>query len=129
MRATFDFVKLQKQTNPKSLKARKSQWPKIYTRRHRSGQVGYLVDRGLINGKRERKSFKTKAEPETFAAQSKVLKQNIGMAGFALSHTAMVDAAQSIAILKPAGVSLQDASKYYRKHVMDFRQRLNCPNS
>lgn len=35
----------------------------MYGRTQRSGQVSYVVDLGLVNGKRERNSFKTKGEP------------------------------------------------------------------
>jgi hypothetical protein len=46
---------------------RKRSWPNVYSRKHRSGQVGYIVDIGLINGKRQWHSFKTKAGADTFA--------------------------------------------------------------
>ena len=32
-------------------KTNKRLWPNVYSRTHRSGQVGYMVDLGLINGK------------------------------------------------------------------------------
>jgi len=30
---------------------RKRSWPNVYKRKHRSGQVGYVVDLGLVNNK------------------------------------------------------------------------------
>jgi hypothetical protein len=47
---------------------KKRQWPNVYRRVQRSGEISYVVDSGLINAKRERHSFKTKAEADTFAA-------------------------------------------------------------
>jgi len=32
---------------------RRRLWPHLYSRKHRRGQVGQVVDLGLINGKRE----------------------------------------------------------------------------
>ena len=83
--------------------------------------MGYGVDLGLINGKRDRRSFKTKQEAETFAEQARVKRQNEGMAGFTLSHTIRMDAAKAHAILGPAGVSLEEAAKHYRDSVLAFR--------
>ena len=91
----------QANSKARSSKAKKSQWPKIRTRQHRSGQVGYLVDLGSINGKRNRRSFKTKPEAEACAAQARVKRENEGLAGFKLSHTVTVAAAKAHAILVP----------------------------
>ena len=52
----------------------------VYTRTHRSLEVSCVVDLGLINGKRERHAFKTKAEADTFAEQKRIEHQNEGMA-------------------------------------------------
>lgn len=44
----------------------------IYPKKHASGNIGYRVDLGLINGKRKFKSFSTQSEAEKF--QRKCLK-------------------------------------------------------
>ena len=48
----------------------------MYSRKHRSGQVGYIVRIGLINDKRERHSFKTKDEANIFAELKRAERQN-----------------------------------------------------
>src|ERR1035441_10105544 len=105
----------------KSNSKRKRSWPNVYTRVHRSGQVGYVVDLGLINGKRERHSFKTKAEADTFAELKKTERQNQGTAALALPQAIKVDAAKASTLLIPHNVSLEEAAKYYLKHVIAYR--------
>ena len=107
----------EKQTKSK----RKRSWPNVYSRKHRSGQVGYMVDLGLINGKRERYSFKTKAEADTFAELKKTERQNQGVAALALPQAIKVDASKASALLIPHNVSLEEAAKYYLNHVIAYR--------
>ncbi len=83
----------------------------MYKRKHRSGQVGYIVDLGLINGNRERHSFKTRADADTFAELKKTERQNEGVVALSLPHEIKVDAAKASAILTPRGVSLFEAAK------------------
>src|ERR1035441_6482402 len=76
---------------------------------------------GLINGKRERPSFKTKAEADTFAELKKTERQNQGTAALALPQAIKVDAAKASTLLTPHNVSLEEAAKYYLKHVIAYR--------
>jgi len=80
-----------------------------------------MVDLGEINGKRERYSFKTREEADTFAELKKAEKQNQGVAALALSHAVKVDAAKAHAILGPHNVTQEEAAKYYFKHVIAYR--------
>ncbi|HEY0457474.1 MAG TPA: phage integrase SAM-like domain-containing protein, partial [Verrucomicrobiae bacterium] len=105
----------------KRKKANKRHWPNVYTRIHRSGQVSYVVDLGLVNDKRERHSFKTKGQAETFAEQKQTQRRNEGLAGLALSSDIRNDAAKAAAILSPHGISLLDAANYYTKHVLAYK--------
>jgi integrase len=100
---------------------RKRSWPNVYTRIHGSGQASYVVDIGLINGKRERHSFKTKAEAGTFAELKRTERQNQGTAALAMPQAIKVDAAKASALLIPHNVSLEEAAKYYLKHVIAYR--------
>ena len=102
-------------------KSKQHRWPKIRARRHRSGQIGYLVDLGLINGQRERHSFKTKPEAETFAELKRVERQNEGIAGLSLPQAVRVDASKAWGLLAPHGVSLQDSARYYLAHVVAYQ--------
>jgi hypothetical protein len=80
---------------------RKRSWPNVYTRVHRSGQASYVVDVGLINGKRERPSFKTKAEADTFAELKRSERQNQGTAALALPQAIMPVVAWTRSITPP----------------------------
>lgn len=100
----------------------KNKWPRIYTRRHRSGQTGFLVDLGIIDGKRVRHSFSDKQEAETFAEQQRVARKNEGVAAFSLPLDVRTEAAKCLAKLQPHSVSLTEATDYYLKHVVAFRQ-------
>lgn len=100
---------------------KKRQWPNVYSRIHRSGETGFIVDLGLINGKRARYSFRTREEAETFAESKRVERQNEGTAALGLSQETRQDAAKAAAILLPAGVSLLQAAEYYQQHVLAYR--------
>ncbi|MEI6705190.1 MAG: tyrosine-type recombinase/integrase [Deltaproteobacteria bacterium] len=108
-------------TEKRTKSKRKRSWPHVYSRKHRSGQASYVVDLGLINGKRERHSFKTKAEASTFAELKKTERQNQGTAALALPQAVKVDAAKASEILTPHSVSLQEAARYYVRHVIAYR--------
>jgi hypothetical protein len=41
---------------PKRQTSKVAKWPKLYKRSYPTGQVGYVVDLGLVNGKRDRKT-------------------------------------------------------------------------
>ena len=100
---------------------KKRQWPNVYARTHRSGETGYIVDLGLINGNRERHSFASKAEADTFAETKRVERRNEGTSALALSQETRQDAAKAVGILSPHGVSLQQAAEYYAQHVLAYR--------
>lgn len=100
---------------------KKRQWPNIYSRRHRSGEIGFVVDVGLVNGKRERHSFTTKEDAESFAALKRTERLNEGTAALGLSQSARMDASKALAILAPHDVTLLQAAEYYSKHVLAYR--------
>ena len=104
-----------------SKKKKAAKWPKMARRVYPSGQVGYVVDLGLIQGKRDRQTFKTKEEAETHAEKARIQKQNEGLTAFALPKEIRVDAAKATEILKPYGATLVEAANYYLKHVIAFR--------
>jgi integrase len=105
----------------KRKKAKRRQWPNVYSRTHRSGQVSYVVDLGLINGKRERHSFQTKDSATVFAEQKRTQRLNEGLTGVSLSPDVRHDAAKASAILQPHGISLLEAANYYVKHVLAYK--------
>ena len=102
-------------------RAKRTLWPRIYTRQHRSGQTGYLVDLGDVKGKRIRRSFLTKATAEAFAEQARVARQNEGVGAFSLSQEARVFAAKCLEKLAPYNATLVEAVDYYVEHVLKYR--------
>ena len=48
------------------------------SRNQRTGQVSYVVDLGLMNGQRERHSFETKGEADSFAQLKRTERSNLG---------------------------------------------------
>ena len=65
-------------TDKPASRAKVARWPKLYKRSYPTGQVGYVVDLGLIEGKRDRQTFKTKEEAETHAEKARIQRQNEG---------------------------------------------------
>lgn len=106
---------------PARKKRKKGQWPNIYSRVHRSGETGFLVDLGFINGKRERHSFKTKGEADTFAEAKRAERLNEGTAALGLSQSARQDAVKALEILAPHDITLLQAAEHYSTHVLAYR--------
>jgi integrase len=100
---------------------RAKQWPPIYTAKHRSGQASFQVDLGIVEGKRKRVNFATKADAETFAELSRVQRANQGMDAFTLPQSVRLDAAKAHGILFPHEVTILEAAKYYEKHVLAYK--------
>ena len=100
---------------------KRSQWPNVYKRVYASGQVGFLVDLGLLDGKRNRHSFQTKEEADTFADQKRVERLNEGTSALSLPQEVRQDAAKASLILAPHGVTLLEAATHYVKHVLAFK--------
>jgi len=100
---------------------KRSKWPPLYTVTFRSGQVGFQVDLGMVEGKRKRVNFPTKQEAETFREQCRVAKANEGIAAFTLPLDVRTDAHRANQVLAPHGVTLLEAAKYYQKHVLAYK--------
>ena len=90
---------------------------KIYERKRQSGNVGYLVDLGEINGKRCFKSFALRSDAEAFqkqctdqqAAEKPVVLEELHAA---TRHTILA----ALERLRPYGADLNDAVDFYIKH-------------
>lgn len=100
---------------------RAKQWPRIFIAKHRSGQVSFQVDLGIVDGKRKRVNFASKGEAETFAEQSRIAKVNEGMKAFTLPQDVRLDAAKAHDILARHGVTILESAKYYEKHVLAYK--------
>jgi len=102
-------------------KSRPRQWPNTYSRTQRSGQVSYVVDLGLVNGRRERHSFKTKGEADVFAQLKRTERNNQGTKAILLPAATRQDAIAAGELLDPYGVTRVEAAQYYLDHVIAYR--------
>jgi integrase len=102
-------------------KSKPRQWPNVYSRTQRGGQVSYVVDLGLVNGKRERHSFKTKGEADSYAELKRTERKNQGARAVMLPVSTRQDALKAEAILKKHGVSMTVAAQYYFDHVITYQ--------
>src|ERR1700704_5367281 len=93
---------------------------KPYPQSNVSGSTTWVLNLGSLNGKRQTKGFSTKSEALTYAAQFKIQKQNEGLAAFTLPLDKRSEASKAIQILGP-DVSLTEAAKYYRQHVLAYK--------
>jgi hypothetical protein len=94
---------------------KRTSWPNIYSRTHRTGSKSWVVDLGEINGKRDRQSFKTKEEANTFAEQARIKKQNEGLAAFSLPLDIKTDAFRASELLKETGQTLHQVAVEYKE--------------
>ncbi len=114
-------AKPQSQQQPKRNHSRRKSWPRIYTRNHRSGQVGWIVDLGFVKGRRIRRCFQSKGEAETWAEEKRVDQENEGAKALALSPGQRAEAADCIHRLRPYNAALRDATSYYIEHYLKYR--------
>jgi integrase len=71
-----------------------------------------MVDCGMMDGKRVRFFYKTKAEAETKAALMRVKRENEGDSAFGMSATDRLDAENALAILRPFSLTLVQAARF-----------------
>jgi integrase len=99
---------------------RKPKWPKI--REHIVGEYKYwIVDRGLVNGKRKRETFKTKGEADTRADELRAQRENEGKSADLIPQDLRFEAAACVTKLSPYGVTLTAAVDHYLSHVIPYR--------
>lgn len=97
-------------------KAKRSKWPQVTRRKNAGGSISFCVDLGGVNGKRERKFFKTRAEADTYAEQQRTARENMGTAAFSIDDALRHDAITAKQILAPFKATLTEAAKYFVKH-------------
>ena len=98
------------------------EWPPI--RFHKQSN-SWLVDVGTKisqpdpkTGVKERirKYFKSKQEAEVCAEQYRIKRKNQGLSAFTLSRDEQFDAERALKILKPTGVSLEEAAAFFAEY-------------
>ena len=98
------------------MKKKRKPWPIIKERKNALSNT-WMVDLGMINGKRQRFFFKTKAEADTKAEQVRVARKNEGVASFSIPEKLRIEAIEAAKLLEPYGHSLLDAVKFYLPHL------------
>ena len=95
---------------------KKADWPIIKKRIYSTGNVAWVVDCGMVDGKRPRYTYDTKGEAETKAEQLRIERQNDGNGIFTLSGKDQTDAGRALSILKPFKATLTMAAEFYARH-------------
>ena len=95
--------------------------PQVKKRKNKR-TVSWMVDCGMVEGKRVRYFFKEKAEAETKADQLRTERRNVGLAAFSLSDAQRAEAADCLEQLRPFGKSLKDAVNHYLPHIKSLNQ-------
>ncbi len=98
----------------------KSTWPKIRQRIQTVKSKKYpswIVDCGVVDGKRVAKTFKTKKEAETHAQKMRIARRKIGHDAMRLSDDQVRQAVEAFQILDGKG-SIKEAAEFYAKHAV-----------
>src|ERR1039457_2087839 len=99
-----------------------TKWPRIRRRKNwHAGTIGFLVDPGMINGKRERRQFSTLQEAETYAQQLRTSFQNEGLVGLSIPLEVRLEAARCQNKLAEVGASITEATSYFLKHRANYK--------
>jgi len=92
-------------------------WPILREYKYPSGKSVWMVDCGLtqINGKpkRERYFYELKKEAETKRDLFRTQRENEGQASFELTPAERDEAKAALEILKPHGINLRQAARFY----------------
>ena len=75
-----------------------------------------MVDCGMMKGKRTRFLFAKKSAAETKAQQLRVQRANERTSAFSLQATDRIDAEAALALLKPLGRTVREASEFFVKN-------------
>jgi integrase len=90
-------------------------WPIIRKTNHKNGAAAWVVD-CRISGAGERLFFKTKVEAETIAAQKRVTRKNVGVAGVTIPERLRIEALDCQQRLEGVNASLTEAVNFFLKH-------------
>jgi integrase len=90
----------------------KRKWPIIKPIQRKQG-ISWMVDLGMVNGKRPRFFFETKREAETKADLLRTERENEGMRAFNMTPAERDDALGALELLSPHQVTLIQAARFY----------------
>ena len=92
-------------------------WPLVVKKINPGGTISWMVDCGMVNGKRIRHIFKIKRDAETKALQLKIERKNEGLSSQTLLPVDRVDAEYALSLLKPHGLTLRAAAEFFIRHI------------
>src|ERR1017187_3184261 len=99
-------------------------WPRTRRRKNwHTGTIGYLVDPGMINGRRDRRQFPTLREAEAYAQQLRTTFQNEGLVGLSIPLEVRLEAARCQNKLAEVGATITEATAHFLKY------RVNCKSA
>ncbi|MGD0651881.1 MAG: hypothetical protein ABSA97_12215 [Verrucomicrobiia bacterium] len=99
----------------------KPSWPPILQREYPSGKTAFQIA-VMVDGKRIRETFKTRAEAEARAQEIRAMRQREGAAAFTLPMEHRVEAAKSLDKLRPYNATIAEAVDYYVEHVLLYKR-------
>jgi integrase/recombinase XerD len=106
----------------------KESWPIIRTRNNKRGQVmSYMVDCGMMNGRRIRFFYKSATEAETKAGLLRIQRENEGESSFGMSAYTLADSRAALALLSPHNVTLKAAAEFYVGNMDVIRESKPVP--
>lgn len=95
-------------------------WPPIHELTYTSGKRAWQVA-CMVNGRRIREAYPTKAEAETRAAEIRIQVENEGRAAFTMPAAVRVEAQKAVEKLAPHDATITEAVDFYVEHVLKYR--------
>lgn len=92
----------------------KETWPIIRPRENKKGKImSWMVDCGMMDGRRVRFFYKSKDEADTKAALMRVKRKNEGETSYGMSAYTLQDTKAALVLLSPHNVTLKTAAEFY----------------
>ena len=89
--------------------------------------MSWMVDCGMMEGRRIRFFYKTKDEAETKAGLMRVKRQNEGESSFGISAYTLADMKAALGLLSPHNVTLKAAAEFYLANLDVIRESKTVP--
>lgn len=103
-------------------------WPIIRPRTNQINEVtSYTVDCGIMDGRRIRFSFKTRAEAEGKAEQMRIARKNEGASAFGMTSRDRIDAEAGLALLARHGATIREAAEFYVRNIHVIQAAKTAP--
>ena len=97
---------------------------KIRARRHRSGNVTWQLDLGLVEGRRVQRSYGTEREAKAALRAAQEAQARHGSMASELTGSAMAEMVLAREKLRAVGASMTEAVEFYLKHARRRKERV-----